>query len=106
MGGGDDSMPVVGWIVPMSGPNQFQTFKLQQGKTVIGTAADCNVIISDPFMSVQHCEIVMAPDGFKLLDRGSTNGSMVNSKRVQVHDLVDNDVITLGKTDFKFKSIN
>jgi pSer/pThr/pTyr-binding forkhead associated (FHA) protein len=40
------------------------------------------------------------------MDKGSTNGTMVLGKRVQAHELVDNDVFTLGKTDFKFKSIN
>jgi pSer/pThr/pTyr-binding forkhead associated (FHA) protein len=43
--------------------------------------------------------------GFSLIDPGSTNGCYVNDKRVQKHDLVDNDTITLGKTNFKFKSI-
>jgi pSer/pThr/pTyr-binding forkhead associated (FHA) protein len=47
----------------------------------------------------------MTPIGFSLLDKGSTNGVIVNSRRVPIHDLVDNDVFTLGKTDFKFKSI-
>jgi hypothetical protein len=105
MGGGGGGMPIVGWIVPLTGPQQFQTFKLQQGKTLIGTAPDCNVVVADPFMSTHHCEIAMAPDGFKLIDRGSTNGMLVNSKRVPTHDLVDNDMFTLGKTEFKFKSI-
>jgi hypothetical protein len=30
----------------------------------------------------------------------------VNDRKVAKHDLVDNDVITLGKTTFRFKSIN
>ncbi len=106
VGGTDDSMPVVGWIVPMTGDKQFQTFKLVPGKTTIGTTPDCNVAVADPFMSTKHAEIAMNPQGFVLLDAGSTNGVLVNSKRVTQHELVDNDVFTCGKTDFKFKSIN
>jgi hypothetical protein len=30
----------------------------------------------------------------------------VNDRKVAKHDLVDNDMITLGKTNFRFKSIN
>jgi pSer/pThr/pTyr-binding forkhead associated (FHA) protein len=30
----------------------------------------------------------------------------VNDRRIERHDLVDNDMITLGKTNFKFKSIS
>jgi FHA domain-containing protein/von Willebrand factor type A domain-containing protein len=106
MGGGDDSYPVVGWIVPITGPAAYQTFKLTPGKTVIGNAPDAQVNVSDPYMSTRHAEIIMNPQGFTILDSGSTNGILVNSKRVPQHELVDNDVFTCGKTDFKFKSIN
>jgi len=105
VGGETDGMPVVGWIVPLSGPAQYQTFKLSS-RTVIGSAPDSNVVMQDQFMSGQHAEIVMSPSGFTLMDRGSANGMLVNAKRVPTHELVDNDVFTLGKTDFKFKSIN
>ncbi len=57
-------------------------------------------------MSTEHCQISCSPNGFTLIDGGSTNGSYVNDKRVSRHDLVDNDTITLGKTNFKFKSIS
>jgi hypothetical protein len=105
IGGEGDSMPVVGWIVPLTGPNAWQTFKLSQ-KTLIGRGAECQVAISDPFMSSKHAEIVMNPGGFVLMDAGSSSGMMVNSKKVSQHELVDNDTFTLGKTEFKYKSIN
>ncbi len=105
VGGAEDGMPVVGWIVPLTGPAQYQTFKLSS-RTVIGKNPDATVVIDDPFMSGQHAEIVMSNAGFTLMDKGSANGVLVNSKRSPQHELVDNDVFTLGKTDFKFKSIN
>jgi pSer/pThr/pTyr-binding forkhead associated (FHA) protein len=40
-----------------------------------------------------------------LRDLGSTNGIVVNNKKVREHDLVDNDMFRLGRTEFKFKSI-
>ena len=57
-------------------------------------------------MSTEHCQITCSPAGFTLIDNGATNGCYVNDRKVQKHELVDNDVITLGKTNFKFKSIN
>ena len=57
-------------------------------------------------MSTEHCQITCSPQGFTLIDNGATNGSYVNDRKVQKHELVDNDMITLGKTNFKFKSIN
>lgn len=104
--GSDDGFPVVGWIVPLNGSNAYQTFRLRSGGTKIGTAAPADIVINDGFMSTDHCHINASPQGFVLVDPGSTNGCYVNDRKVQKHELVDNDTITLGKTNFKFKSIN
>jgi hypothetical protein len=106
VGGAEDSMPIVGWIVPLGGPNQYQTFKLLQGATKVGTGGEAHIVVGDSFMSSEHAEIACSANGFMLNDLGSTNGTYVNGRRVSSHELVDNDVFKLGKTDFKFKSIN
>ena len=64
------------------------------------------MVVDDQFMSTEHAEIVSSPVGFILKDSGSTNGTFVNEKRIADHELVDNDVFTMGQTNFKFKSIN
>ncbi len=104
--GSDDGFPVVGWIVPLNGPMAYQTLRLRSGGTKIGTAPPADIVINDGFMSTEHCQIVASPQGFVLVDPGSTNGCYVNDRKVQKHELVDNDTFTLGKTNFKFKSIN
>jgi hypothetical protein len=102
--GDDNAQPVVGWIVPTGGPSAWQTFKLSS-RTVIGTAPDAQVNVGDAYMSANHAEILQNANGFILMDRGSQNGVIVNQKRVTQHELVDNDVFTCGRTEFKFKSI-
>ncbi len=104
-GGDEGGFPVVGWLVPLNGQQAYQTFRLRSGGTKIGTAPPADIVVNDGFMSTHHCDIHCSPTGFSLVDPGSTNGCYVNDKRVQKHDLVDNDMITLGKTNFKFKSI-
>jgi hypothetical protein len=104
-GGDEGGFPVVGWLVPLNGQHAYQTFRLRGGGTKIGTAPPADIVVNDGFMSTHHCDIHCSPTGFSLVDPGSTNGCYVNDKRVQKHDLVDNDMITLGKTNFKFKSI-
>lgn len=106
VGGDESGFPVVGWLVPLNGVQAYQTFKLRSGRTKIGTAPPCDLVINDGFMSTEHCEINASPQGFSLVDGGSTNGSYVNERKIQSkQDLVDNDLVTLGKTNFKFKSI-
>jgi FHA domain/von Willebrand factor type A domain len=106
-GGDEGGFPIVGWLVPLNGSQAYQTFRLRSGGTKIGTAPPCDVVVNDGFMSTEHCMIQCSPQGFTLVDGGSTNGCYVNDRKIQSkQDLVDNDMVTLGKTNFKFKSIN
>jgi hypothetical protein len=106
-GGDREGFPVVGWLVPLNGQTAYQTFRLRTGVTLIGTGRiGSDIVIDDGFMSTRHCEIAASPCGFTLSDAGSTNGSYVNDHRVERHELVDNDLVTLGKTCFRFKSIS
>jgi hypothetical protein len=105
--GGGGKVALVGWMVATNGKHANQTFKFKSGgRTLIGTAPDCDIIIEDGFMSGHHCEVRIEDGTFKLVDLGSTNGILVNSKKVPTHELVDNDVFQLGRTEFKFKSIS
>jgi hypothetical protein len=106
-GGDEGGFPIVGWLVPLNGAQAYQTFRLRSGGTKIGTAPPCDIVINDGFMSTEHCQINCSPQGFMLVDGGSTNGCYVNERKIAgKQDLVDNDLVTLGKTNFKFKSIN
>jgi len=99
--------PTVGWIVGVSGKYADQTFKLKaSGRTLIGTAADSDIQIDDSFMSGKHCEVKYDGNTYKIIDLGSTNGIVLNDKKVRESDLVDGDSFKLGRTEFKFKAIN
>lgn len=104
--GGGSRNSNLGWIVPMNGKQAFKTFRFKPIRTVIGTSADCDIIIDDQFMSTRHCEVRPEGNSFKLFDLGSTNGIIVNEKKVMEHELIDNDQFRLGRTEFKFKSIS
>jgi hypothetical protein len=103
IGGGRVS--AVGWLVAISGRQADKTFPLKSGKTVIGTANDCDVTIEDGFASSRHAEVRLSGNAFRIVDLGSTNGLVVNDKKVREHELVDNDRITIGRTQLKFKSV-
>jgi hypothetical protein len=98
--------PMIGWMVGTSGKYADQTFKLKASRTVIGTGPDCDIKVEDQFMSSKHCEVRFEGGSYKLVDLGSTNGIVVNDKKVREHDLVDNDLIRFGRTEFKFKSVS
>ena len=44
-------------------------------------------------------------NAFRIVDLGSTNGLLMNDKKIREHELVDNDRIVIGRTELKFKSV-
>jgi hypothetical protein len=102
--GGPGSMQLLGWIVPLQGSQRGELFTLSP-VTTIGTDPKCTVILNDKFMSSRHAEIKAENGVWVLRDAGSTNGTYVNNRRVDRHELVDNDFIKFGSAMLKFKSL-
>lgn len=97
-------LQLIGWIVPLSGAQRGQLFTLSPTST-IGNDSSCTVVLHDRFMSGKHAEIKAENGIWVLKDLGSTNGTYVNNRRVERHELVDNDFIKFGGAMVKFKSL-
>jgi len=97
--------PAVGWVVVLNGELRGRDFRLVDGKNNIGTAADCDVVLTDPYLSSKHCVIRHENDTFTLVDLDSTNGTFLNGRKASKEDMIDNDTIRLGRTEMKFKSL-
>ena len=102
--GGASSMQLLGWIVPLQGAQRGELFTLQP-VTKIGTDPKSTLVLTDKFMSTNHAEIKAENGMWILRDAGSTNGTYVNNRRVDRHELVDNDFIKFGSAMLKFKSL-
>lgn len=96
---------VVGWLVATTGAHRGMDFRLFEGKNVIGTSADCDIVVTDAYLSARHCTVRYENGNFVVIDLDSRNGTFVNQKRISKEDLIDNDTVRLGKTEFKFKSL-
>jgi hypothetical protein len=102
--GGPGTLQLLGWMVPLQGSQRGELFTLAP-VTTVGTDAKCTVVLNDKFMSSKHAEIKAENGVWVLKDAGSTNGTYVNLKRVDRHELVDNDIIKFGSAMVKFKSL-
>ena len=96
---------VVGWIVCLNGALRGRDFRLVTGRNVLGTAADCDIVLTDPYLSSKHMAIRHENGTFTLIDLDSTNGTFVNDRRVTKQELIDNDKVRIGRTEMKFKSL-
>jgi pSer/pThr/pTyr-binding forkhead associated (FHA) protein len=66
---------------------------------VIGSQADCDVVVDSPLVSARHCQLTQIPEGFVLDDLGSTNGTFVDGVRITSPTRVTpGESITLGRT--------
>jgi hypothetical protein len=98
-------MQLLGWLVCISrGPHRGELFTLAP-QTTLGTDPGCTVVLQDGYMSSRHCEIKAEAGFWVLRDLKSTNGTYVNDKRVEQHELVDSDFIKVGQVVLKFKSL-
>lgn len=103
--GSPGSMQLLGWLVPLQGPQRGELFTLQP-KNVIGNGRDSSatLVLNDQYLSSRHAEIVVENGMWILRDTGSVNGTWVNNHRIDRHELVDNDFIKFGSALVKFKS--
>jgi len=75
---------------------------ITEPRVVLGRSRDAGVRISDVNISRKHAEVRHEGTAFWVVDLGSTNGTLVNGKRVDRQRLRDGDRITLGSTEIVF----
>ena len=70
---------------------------------VIGRMSSNDVVLGDSNVSRRHAELRRNPEGWVLIDLGSTNGTLVNGKLAREHRLSDGDRLTFGTSELLFK---
>jgi hypothetical protein len=89
-------------LVVESGPLKGRTVSVGEEGIRIGRSSRNDLSIDDSALSRFHCRLFLKPEkGLWISDLGSANGTVVNGTEIQEHGLVQNDVITLGKTTMR-----
>jgi Protein of unknown function (DUF3662)/Inner membrane component of T3SS, cytoplasmic domain len=71
---------------------------------VIGRSRDCDIVLADGNVSRRHAEIRPSAGGWAVNDLGSTNGVLVNGRRIEGSvALGPGDRINLGTTELRFE---
>lgn len=70
----------------------------------IGRLSTNDVVISDSNVSRRHAELKQEGTSWKLVDLGSTNGTMVNGKLGREHTIRNGDRISFGTSELEFKA--
>ena len=82
----------------------LQEFDLTDSKILIGRSELCDININSRFVSKHHALLVRTDEAMHLLDLKSTNGTFINSRRINTKVLQHDDVISLGNHGIKLVS--
>ena len=82
------------WLQPDS---SIIEFPLKAEQNLIGRTSRCDVRIKHPGISAEHALIRVLPGSATVEDLGSTNGTRVNGKKIELHTLRHGDQIGVGR---------
>ena len=71
--------------------------------SVLGRSRDCDVVVPDHNVSRRHAEVRLEDGAHWLVDLDSTNGTLVNGKKVKRVKLESGDRIEVGSTELVFE---
>ena len=82
------------WLQPDS---SIIEFPLKAEQNLIGRTGRCDVRIKHPGISAEHAVIRVLPGSATVEDLGSTNGTRVNGKKIELRTLRHGDQIGVGR---------
>ena len=75
---------------------------LTKSRTVIGRGSDADITIADAGTSRRHVEILWDGERAMVRDLNSTNGTLLDGRKVTEAPLPPDSVVTIGRTDIAF----
>jgi DNA-binding NtrC family response regulator len=80
-----------------------ETVTVGTDPVTVGRHASCGLVVDDPLVSAVHADLAATPDGVRLRDRGSRNGTLLAGARVVEAYLLGPCRIQLGETVLDFE---
>ena len=87
-----------------SGNDKGTRYVLAGKLTAMGRDPSNHVYLSDEEVSRYHAKIITRDNRYVIADLNSTNGTLVNGKKVSEHVLSSGDAVVVGKTVFLFEA--
>src|SRR5574337_282143 len=98
----EPTTPQAALLVKLHG-NASEERSLASDIFMIGRKADNHLVIDDSSVSGHHAQIIRVQAVYFLEDLRSTNGTLVNGKPSERHQLRDTDIITIGRHRIIFR---
>ena len=89
--------PGMALLVVRRGPNAGARFLLDHDVTTAGRHADSDIFLDDISVSRRHVQFLRTPEGIRVKDLGSLNGTYINRELVDEALLQPEDEVQIGK---------
>ena len=86
----------------ISGPEEGRDFSFERVQITLGRTIDNDIVLPDPGISRQHFSIRDKGGAFIIKDLGSSNGTMLNGKKIKEEVITAGDMITAGGAKIRF----
>ncbi len=86
----------------MSGDRVVDEVALGARPVAVGAAGDCDLVLTDPQVSRRHAELQLCPDGIRVRDLGSTNGTYWQGTRLTEAVVPLGAAVRVGGTTIRF----
>ena len=91
-------------VIRAGGGRAGESFPVEGDRVTVGRRPDSDVFLDDVTVSRDHALIVRRGSDYFLDDCGSLNGTYVNRRRIDSHQLADGDELQIGKYKLAFLS--
>jgi len=91
-------------LTVLAGPEEGRDYSFERIEITIGRTMENDVVLPDPGISRQHLSIRDKGGAYILKDLGSSNGTLLNGRKVLEEVLKSGDVITIGGAKIRFEA--
>ena len=91
--------------LPSSKASSGVAYPVQRAITHIGRSTENEIIISDPAVSRLHAIMRRQSSGGYSIENRSDNGTFVNDESIELIDLAEGDMITIGTVTLRYLPI-
>jgi hypothetical protein len=90
-------------VIRSGGDREGEVVPLLGDAFTVGRSPQNDLFLDDVTVSRHHARVVVDADGFLAEDMNSLNGTYVNRRRIERHQLADGDELQIGKFKLEFQ---
>jgi pSer/pThr/pTyr-binding forkhead associated (FHA) protein len=93
----------VPWIIVKKGIKDYLRFEIEKNEILVGRDSECDIILDINEVSRKHARILVEGDTYRIVDCNSSNGTYVNSQKINDAEISPGDIINISHFSLMIK---